>query len=192
MFRGEVRAREALQHSLNLPAVAALSAIGADRFLASIGAAGIDVKARTTAGKKPGLALALGGAGVTAQDLGRLYAGLADGGVMKPLDWTETQQDATAYRLFSDDAARRINAILADAPALEGRAPAALARGAARIAFKTGTSYGFATPGPPVITGMLSIRVLRLSPGLVVPMARRGRVRRGAKRRRRFCSMLSI
>ena len=143
VFRGEVRAREALQHSLNLPAVAALSAIGADRFLASIGAAGIDVKARTTAGKKPGLALALGGAGVTAQDLGRLYAGLADGGVMKPLDWTETQQDATAYRLFSDDAARRINAILADAPALEGRAPAALARGAARIAFKTGTSYGF-------------------------------------------------
>ena len=143
VFRGEVRARDALQHSLNLPAVAALSAIGADRFLASIGAAGVDVKAKTRADKKPGLALALGGAGVTAQDLGRLYAGLADGGVVKPLVWTEAPHDAGAYRLFSDHAARRINAILADAPALEGRAPAVLAKGAARIAFKTGTSYGY-------------------------------------------------
>ncbi len=143
VFRGEVRARDALQHSLNLPAVAALSAIGADRFLASVDAAGIKVKAKTRADKKPGLALALGGAGVTAQDLARLYAGLADGGVVKPLVWTDETDAPASHRLFSDDAARRINAILADAPALEGRAPAVLAKGAARIAFKTGTSYGY-------------------------------------------------
>ncbi len=142
-FRGEVRAKEALQHSLNLPAVAALSAIGVDRFLASIGAAGVDIKTRKDADRRPGLAVALGGAGVTGQDLGRLYAGLSNDGLARPLVWTTDEEQSSAYRLFSAPAAQRINAILADAPALEGRAPASLSKNAARIAFKTGTSYGY-------------------------------------------------
>ena len=144
VFRGEVRAREALQHSLNLPAVAALGAVGTGRFLAAVDAAGVELKTRRRPGKEPGLALALGGAGVTAQDLGVLYAGLANDGVMRPLVWmTEEQDEQIAYRLFSENAARRISAILADAPALAGRAPAALSKKAARVAFKTGTSYGY-------------------------------------------------
>ncbi len=142
-FRGEVRAKEALQHSLNLPAVAALSAIGVDRFLASIGAAGVDIKTRKNTDKRPGLAVALGGAGVTGQDLGRLYAGLSNDGLARPLIWTTGGDVSEGYRLFSAPAAQRINAILADSPALEGRAPASLSQDAARIAFKTGTSYGY-------------------------------------------------
>ncbi len=142
-FRGEVRMKEALQHSLNLPAVAALSAIGVDRFLASVGAAGVDIKTKKSADTRPGLAVALGGAGVTARDLGRLYAGLANEGLAEPLVWTDASVHTGAYRLFSASAAQGINTILADSPALEGRAPAALSKGAARVAFKTGTSYGF-------------------------------------------------
>lgn len=142
-FRGEVRAKEALQHSLNLPAVAALSAVGVDRFLAAVGAAGVEIKTRKSADAEPGLAVALGGAGVTGRDLGRLYAGLANGGVAQPLIWEDEKNQHGAYRLFSATAARRINTILADSPSLAGRAPAILSKGAARVAFKTGTSYGF-------------------------------------------------
>jgi len=141
-FRGEVRADEALKHSLNLPAVAALSAVGVERFLAAIGAAGVDVKSKMSADKRPGLAVALGGAGVSARDLARLYSALANDGLAAPLAQTDASEK-DPYRLFSAGAARRINSILADAPALEGRAPAALSKGASRIAFKTGTSYGY-------------------------------------------------
>ncbi len=144
-FRGEVRVREALQHSLNLPAVTALNAIGASRFLAILDAAGVKLKTPSRARKKAGLALALGGAGVTAQEIAMLYTALGDGGAVKPLAWTveDARKPGPSYQLFSDAAARRVSAILADAPALEGRAPAALAKAATRVAFKTGTSYGY-------------------------------------------------
>jgi len=145
-FRGEVRIREALQHSLNLPAVMALDRLGASRFAAILKAAGVKLKGARRANKKEGLALALGGAGLSARDMGLLYAALANGGVVKPLIWhvddipsTETE----AYQLFSAQNATRVSAILRDAPSLEGRAPSSLSAVAPRVAFKTGTSYGY-------------------------------------------------
>ncbi|MEM8773234.1 MAG: penicillin-binding protein 1C [Pseudomonadota bacterium] len=142
-FRGQVRMREALQHSLNLPAVAALHSVGARRFAARVNAAGVTLKTPDRAQQEAGLALALGGAGVTAQDLGALYAGLAEGGVVKPLRWIEDQFETNAYRLFSENAADAIADILRNAPTIAGRAPAALSQKAPRVAFKTGTSYGY-------------------------------------------------
>jgi len=145
-FRGEVRVREALQHSLNLPAVSMLHQVGAARFSAVLKAAGVFLRTPVRAGKKPGLALALGGAGVTAQEIATLYAALGDGGVVKPLVWTvddESNGASKSYQLFSADTARRVSAILADAPSLAGRAPAKLSQNATRVAFKTGTSYGY-------------------------------------------------
>lgn len=144
-FRGQVRVREALQHSLNLPAVAALNRVGAPRFAAMLNAAGVALRTPTRADNKSGLALALGGAGVTARDIATLYAALGDDGAVKPLSWTTTDKptDAEAYQLFSKETASRISAILADAPAISGRAPASLSASATRVAFKTGTSYGY-------------------------------------------------
>jgi penicillin-binding protein 1C len=144
-FRGEVRVREALQHSLNVPAVRALDRVGAERFAALLRAAGVDLKTPLRAERSMGLALALGGAGVTAQEIATLYAGLGSGGEIAPLVWTAEGDGkaAKAYRLFSEETAARVSTILADAPALEGRAPADLARKATRVAFKTGTSYGY-------------------------------------------------
>ena len=145
-FRGEVRVREALQHSLNVPAVATLSMIGATRFSSLMNAAGVSLKTKETADKKPGLALALGGAGVTAQEIAALYAGLGDDGLVRPLVWTEEHQNAEnndGYRLMSSSTAARISTILAGAPSLEGRAPAHLSQTAPSVAFKTGTSYGY-------------------------------------------------
>lgn len=155
-FSGEVRIREALQHSLNVPAVSALDQIGAPRFAAMLNAAGIELKGARKANKREGLALALGGAGLTARDMAMLYAGLANGGNITPLVWHQPDGNKTdilepefddveknSYQLFSAQNAARVSAILRDAPALSGRAPSMLSTSAPRIAFKTGTSYGF-------------------------------------------------
>ncbi|WDI31639.1 penicillin-binding protein 1C [Hyphococcus flavus] len=144
-FRGEVKVREALQHSLNVPAVRALNRVGASRFAALLKTAGVRLRTPERADSKPGLALALGGAGITAQELAVLYAALGSGGEVKPLRWTEDEaaEPEHAYHLFSEETATRISAILAGAPSLKGRAPASLTQNATEIAFKTGTSYGF-------------------------------------------------
>ena len=146
-FHGEVRVAEALQHSLNLPAVRLLNALGSAKLAALLHAAGVTIEGPARADRDFGLTLALGGAGVTMRDLGVLYAGLADGGAVKPLAWTVEEEKAEtnkeAFHLFSEQNAARISAVLANAPALEGRAPSSLVEVAPRVAFKTGTSYGF-------------------------------------------------
>ena len=143
-FRGEVRVKDALQHSLNVPAVATLEKIGVDRFAAMLRGAGARILQKKRADRRPSLALALGGAGVTMRDVATLYDGLANGGRVRALRWTvagETQDPGV--QLFAGDTVARINAILQGAPALPGRAPAALSQSAPVIAYKTGTSYGY-------------------------------------------------
>ena len=142
-FRGEVRVREALQHSLNLPAVRALDRVGVERFAGALRFAGVNLRQPKTAESERSLALALGGAGITAQDIALLYAGLANGGEIAPLQWTQSEAAPDGYRLMSEKTAARISNILNDAPSLQGRAPAKLSDGALRVAYKTGTSYGY-------------------------------------------------
>lgn len=146
-FHGEVSASDALQHSLNLPAVKLLERLGADKLAALLRAGGASLSAPARADRAFGLSLALGGAGASMRDLGVLYAGLANEGLAAPLVWTpaeETQgEDRKTFRLFSVESAERISRILADAPAPDGRAPSKLAGAAPRVAYKTGTSYGY-------------------------------------------------
>ncbi|MEZ5921764.1 MAG: penicillin-binding protein 1C [Parvularculaceae bacterium] len=144
-FRGEVKVRDALQHSLNVPAVAMLDRIGAVRFASLLNDAGTKLMRRKRASDDgPSLAIALGGAGVTMRDVARLYSGLANDGEVKPLVWLAAESaEKPGMHMFTSDTAARINAILRGAPALAGRAPALLANAAPIIAYKTGTSYGY-------------------------------------------------
>jgi len=143
-FRGEVRVKDALQHSLNVPAVATLEKVGVERFSAMLAETGAKFFRRKRADNGASLALALGGAGVTLRDVAMLYAGLANGGRVKPLIWTiKDDRDVGSVQLFAGDTAERINAILRGTPSLSGRAPAALSASAPIIAYKTGTSYGY-------------------------------------------------
>jgi penicillin-binding protein 1C len=147
VFHGRVTVREALVHSLNVPAVSVLDRIGAGVFEARLRASGVRL-ARPKAGfAEPGLALALGGEGLSLRDLVLLYAALGDGGLAKPLAWTQAEAARRAgepgERLVGPEAARTVLDILREAPAPVGRAPSALTRGAPALAFKTGTSYGF-------------------------------------------------
>lgn len=146
-FRGEVTIAEALQHSLNVPAVHVLDSVGANRFMAALSFAGGTPVLPESHDSDVGLALALGGLGLSVRELALLYAALGDEGMALPLAWTQAEaarvREMAGARLVSAESAREVLDILERAPAPPGRMPASLASGAPRIAFKTGTSYGF-------------------------------------------------
>src|SRR5437868_15129993 len=77
-FQGTVSVRKALQMSLNVPAVAVLNAVHANRLTARLADAGGHLI--LPKGEPPGLAMGLGGVGVTLSERTMLYAGLARGG----------------------------------------------------------------------------------------------------------------
>ena len=136
-FRGTIRVREALQQSLNIPVVALTEALGPAKLLAALRRAGVDAK---VPGGQPGLAIALGGIGVTLEDMVQIYASIGRGGVSRPLThrMEGTLDDgnrANGARLLSEISAWEVGDILA------GLAPPPGAP-ANRLAYKTGTSYG--------------------------------------------------
>lgn len=134
-FQGMVSARKALQLSLNVPAVELLSALGPQRFLSRLRDAGVAV-AMPREGGAPGLAVGLGGLGITLQDLTRLYVGLARGGDVAPLKVRTEDGGAPSPRLVEPVAAWYVADTLLGAPPPLNAVPG-------RIAFKTGTSYGY-------------------------------------------------
>jgi penicillin-binding protein 1C len=140
-FQGEVSAAEALQYSLNVPAVAVLDRLGPSRFTGALAAAGIRLHL-PTAEAEPGLAIALGGAGISLYDLATLYAALAQGGEIAALRARADDPPARGTAIFGPAAAWYVNDILERAPPPPGMLPAEVRRGR-HLAFKTGTSYGF-------------------------------------------------
>lgn len=135
-FQGTVTARRALQLSLNVPAVELLADVGVPRLLARLKQAGAEIALPKDAA--PGLAVALGGLGVTLHDLTRLYAGLARGGGVPVLRLRAEGEGAPVVErsVAEPVAAWYVTDILRGAP------PPEHALGG-RIASKTGTSYGY-------------------------------------------------
>jgi len=141
-FHGEVTAREALQQSLNIPAIAVLDRVGAERFSAHLQNLGVRlVFPKQT--EQPGLPLALGGVGISLADLTMMYAGLADAGRMHHLRMLEDQPPGPSQPLFSPVAAWYLTDILADSPRPDSFVQAGSQASGRRVAYKTGTSYGF-------------------------------------------------
>src|SRR6202140_5086881 len=90
-FQGTVPVRKALQLSLNVPAIALLDRVGASRLSSRLKQAGAGLVLPKD--EAPGLAMGLGGVGVTLQDLVQLYSGLARGGKPGPLREIMSHQD---------------------------------------------------------------------------------------------------
>ena len=133
-FKGTVTVREALQFSLNVPAVAVLDKVGPSRLAARLTQAGALLT--LPAGETPGLAIGLGGVGLRLSDLVMLYSGIARLGSALPLDERVAASVPQARRLMEPAAAWYVSNILLGSPPPENGV-------AGRIAFKTGTSYGY-------------------------------------------------
>ncbi len=137
LSHGTVTVHDALTQSLNVPAVIALDAVGVARLVSRLKRANVTpVLPDDTAA---GLAIGLGGVGVTLRDLVSMYAAIARGGTpvhlkdgVTPL--VDTGQEAAP--VLDPLAAWYVTDILRDVPPPLTGTPG-------RIAYKTGTSYGY-------------------------------------------------
>ncbi|ERM01274.1 penicillin-binding protein 1C [Brucella intermedia 229E] len=138
-YQGDVSIRQALQMSLNVPTISLLDAVGPARLTTRIRQAGVNLQ--LPKGEAPGgLAIGLGGAGISLRDLVQLYTGLANGGGRGTAlrDGTESSEPVQpSAPILTEQASWQIGDILAGVVPPQG--------GAKRlgIAYKTGTSYGY-------------------------------------------------
>ena len=136
-YHGWISARQALQQSLNIPAVQVLEHVGPQRLLSRFSQLGVALHYQ----KDPGLSLALGGVGCSLQDLVALYSGLANNGYYQALQTILKREPTKNEKLLSPLAAWYVDASLptlpasANQPGIGGRSNT--------VRFKTGTSYGF-------------------------------------------------
>ncbi|MDH4442714.1 MAG: penicillin-binding protein 1C [Rhizobium sp.] len=135
-YQGDVSIRQALQLSLNVPAVRLLDSVGPSRLMVRLRRA--DVSLKLPPNEVPGLAIALGGVGVTLKGLVQLYAGLANR--EQPVRLGDGIRDKPGLiddqPLLEPTAAWSIADILGAVQPPAGSPPAG-------IAYKTGTSYGY-------------------------------------------------
>lgn len=139
-FRGPVSLEYALRHSLNITAVSTLKAVGYEAFVDLLEAAGMETVRKKRS--ELGLSVILGGCGVTLEELVRTFSAFARGGRMARLRMQADADSLPETRLFSPEAAWLISDILSgiERPDLPNMLIDATDR--AKVAWKTGTSYG--------------------------------------------------
>ncbi len=135
-FQGTVPVRKALQLSLNVPAIALLDRVGAHRLSSRLKQAGASLVLPKD--EVPGLAMGLGGVGITLQDLTQLYAGIPRLGNTIGVQEiaSESSEPHETLRLMDQVAAWHVGNVLIGTPPPDNGVHG-------RIAFKTGTSYGY-------------------------------------------------
>jgi penicillin-binding protein 1C len=139
-FNGYVTMEYALEHSLNIPAVKSLKALGKDKLIEKLSKC--DFRQIDRDRKKLGLSIILGGCGATLEEMTGLYSIFANEGVYLRPRYTTTDSAGMGERILSPAAVFMINETLSkvnrpDFP-LNWQATLHLPK----IAWKTGTSYG--------------------------------------------------
>jgi penicillin-binding protein 1C len=139
-FNGYVTMEYALEHSLNIPAVKSLKALGKDKLIQRLSQC--DFRQIERDRKKLGLSMILGGCGATLEEMTGMYSLFANEGVyVRPL-YTIDDSIKKGERILSPAAVFMINETLSkvnrpDFP-LNWQSTLHLPK----IAWKTGTSYG--------------------------------------------------
>jgi penicillin-binding protein 1C len=135
-YQGDVTIRQALQLSLNVPAVRLLDAVGPSRLM--IRFRRVDVRPVLPPNEAPGLAIGLGGVGITLKDLVQAYAALANRGRPVRLGNGIEEQPGPidGEALLEPQAVWNVADILSDVLPPQGSRRLG-------IAYKTGTSYGY-------------------------------------------------
>ncbi|UXX81975.1 penicillin-binding protein 1C [Roseovarius pelagicus] len=131
-FRGELTVTEALRQSLNIPVILLMNEIGPAHLMDALRRTGAQT---AMSGDRAGLAVALGGVGISLTDLVQVYAAIAQGGQATPLYWRDPAPTGARQRILSRSAAWQVGDILA------GLSPPPNAP-RRTLAYKTGTSYG--------------------------------------------------
>jgi penicillin-binding protein 1C len=136
--RGTVTIHDALTQSLNIPAVVVLDAVGPARLVSRLRRA--HAEARLPVNTAPSLAVGLGGVGISLRDLVSLYAAIGRGGMPVVLrdgiGKPKPESNGVSAPVLDRVAAWYVADILADVPPPLNGTPG-------RIAYKTGTSYGY-------------------------------------------------
>ncbi|MDC8015198.1 penicillin-binding protein 1C [Tahibacter soli] len=139
-FNGPVSAAQALRLSLNVPAVDLLDRVGPARFAARLANAGLELE--WPRGAQPNLAMILGGTGARLEELVGAYVAFNRGGVAAHVRLTP-DAPLVERRAFSEGAAWIVRDML-EANPRPGQSRDTFDPGSrARLAWKTGTSYGF-------------------------------------------------
>jgi penicillin-binding protein 1C len=139
-FNGPVSVSEALRLSLNVPAVDMLDRLGPERFTARLAHAGVVL--RLPRGARPNLSIILGGTGTRLEELVGAYRALNAEGLAGRVRYA-AGSPRQERRLLSPGAAWIIREIL-EQHGRPGQSHQAFdTTGRARVAWKTGTSYGF-------------------------------------------------
>ncbi len=136
-FAGPVTVENALQRSLNLPVVQLVEHLGAERFLAGMRNAGLNLELPGSG--SPSSALVLGGAGTSLESLLGAYAAFGRAGMAGQPRLLASSPQVSRW-MASPGAAWIVWRMLAQDP---WRALGALGQREWSLAWKTGTSYGF-------------------------------------------------
>ncbi|MBI5624104.1 MAG: penicillin-binding protein 1C [Elusimicrobia bacterium] len=139
-FVGPIHAGQALIRSRNVPAVQLSRKLSSPGFYGFLRKAGIELLKEES---HYGLALALGSAEVTMEDLARMYAMLANGGRVRPLRTRIGAPQPEGTRLLSEEASFLVLDILKDNPRPAQAFSSDWTRDALPVHWKTGTSYAF-------------------------------------------------
>jgi penicillin-binding protein 1C len=135
-YQGNVTVRHALQMSLNVPAVNLLESVGPAVLVQRFRRGGLTPVFPKE--EEPGLAIGLGGLGLSLADLVQAYASLANGGTKVELTNGVTKS-AGPYQhetILRQQAAWQVTDILSGIAPPQSATPRLLA-------YKTGTSYGY-------------------------------------------------
>lgn len=139
-FNGPVSAATALRLSLNVPAVDLLDRVGSARFAARLSHAGINLQ--FPHGSAPNLSLILGGTGARLEDLVGTFAAFNRNGIAGRVRYT-AQDAVIERRLMSPGAAWITREVLESNPRPGYGTGTFDVTGRPRVAWKTGTSYGY-------------------------------------------------
>jgi len=136
-FEGPITAANALVRSRNIPAVQVSAKLQQPNLYQFLKLAGVSQMASE---QHYGLALTLGGGELSMEELIAMYAMLANGGELKPLQFTmaEAAAQVKGQQLLSQEAAFITLDMLRNNPRPDTGRPAF-----PRVAWKTGTSWGF-------------------------------------------------
>jgi len=139
-FAGPLSAQEALIRSRNLPALSVAAKLTNPSFYDFLRSAGVS---RLKSESHYGLALVLGGAEVTMEELAMLYAVLPGGGYLRPLRFQQSEPLSAGVRVLSDEASFVTLEMLKENLRPEDNLVTRSLLGVGKVAWKTGTSYGF-------------------------------------------------